>query len=102
MTGEVAGSGAEGGEAGSPAPAASAASADSTASAADRERELRARLVHDLRTPLTVVAGFADLLERRGDELSAPQRADLVRRIADGAREMRALLDADRSTRSGG
>ena len=65
------------------------------------ERELRARLVHDLRTPLTVVAGFADMLERRGDDLSAHQRADLVRRIADGAREMRALLDADRSTRSG-
>ena len=69
--------------------------------AAAAERELRAKLVHDLRTPLTVVAGFADMLERRGDELSAGQRADLVRRIADGAREMRALLDADRSTRSG-
>ena len=69
--------------------------------AAAAERELRARLVHDLRTPLTVVAGFADMLERRGDDLSAHQRADLVRRIADGAREMRALLDADRSTRSG-
>ncbi len=68
----------------------------------DAERELRAKLVHDLRTPLTVVAGFADLLERRGDELSPHQRADLVRRIADGAREMRALLDADTSTRSGG
>ncbi len=70
--------------------------------AGSNERDLRAKLVHDLRTPLTVVAGFADLLERRGDELSATQRADLVRRIADGAREMRALLDADTSTRSGG
>ncbi len=78
------------------------AEGESREAAGAAERELRARLVHDLRTPLTVVAGFADLLERRGDELSAHQRADLVRRIADGAREMRALLDADRSTRSGG
>ena len=75
---------------------------ESREAAGAAERELRAKLVHDLRTPLTVVAGFADLLERRGDELSASQRADLVRRIADGAREMRALLDADTSTRSGG
>ena len=54
--------------------------------------ELRT-LVHDLRTPLTLVEGFSDLLARRGDDLAASERADYVRRIADAAREMRELLD---------
>ena len=54
--------------------------------------ELRT-LVHDLRTPLTLVEGFSDLLVRRGDDLAASERADYVRRIADAAREMRELLD---------
>ena len=56
------------------------------------EDELRA-LVHDLRTPLTLVSGFSDLLVRRADDLSAPERDEYVRRIADAAREMRELLD---------
>jgi K+-sensing histidine kinase KdpD len=56
-------------------------------------------LVHDLRTPLTVVEGFADLLARRGDELSPEERAAHARRIADAAGEMRALLDAAGSDR---
>jgi signal transduction histidine kinase len=50
-------------------------------------------LVHDLRTPLTLVEGFSDLLMRRGDELPVSERDDYVRRIADAAREMRELLD---------
>jgi signal transduction histidine kinase len=50
-------------------------------------------LVHDLRTPLTLVSGFSDLLVRRADDLSAPERDEYVRRIADAAREMRELLD---------
>lgn len=54
--------------------------------------ELRT-LVHDLRTPLTLVEGFSDLLVRRADDLPAPERDDYVRRIADAAREMRELLD---------
>jgi signal transduction histidine kinase len=56
------------------------------------EDELRT-LVHALRTPLTLVSGFSDLLVRRADDLSAPERDDYVRRIADAAREMRELLD---------
>jgi K+-sensing histidine kinase KdpD len=56
------------------------------------EDELRA-LVHDLRTPLTLVSGFSDLLVRRADDLPAPERDEYVRRIADAAREMRELLD---------
>ena len=54
--------------------------------------ELRA-LVHDLRTPLTIVEGFSDLLVRRGEELPASERDEYVQRIAAAAREMRELLD---------
>ena len=50
-------------------------------------------LVHDLRTPLTIVEGFSDLLVRRGAELPAPERDEYVQRIAAAAREMRELLD---------
>ena len=50
-------------------------------------------LVHDLRTPLTLVEGFSDLLVRRGDELLAPERDEYIQRIAAAAREMRELLD---------
>lgn len=56
-------------------------------------------LVHDLRTPLAVVAGFAELLERRAGELTAEQRADYVARIAAGAREMRDVLDGEGAAR---
>jgi signal transduction histidine kinase len=54
------------------------------------------RLVHDLRTPLTIVQGFADLLVRPGVTLTDEERAEYLARIAAGAREMRALLDAAR------
>jgi K+-sensing histidine kinase KdpD len=50
-------------------------------------------LVHDLRTPLTLVEGFSDLLVRRGPELTPEQRDEYAQRIADAARELRALVD---------
>jgi signal transduction histidine kinase len=53
-------------------------------------------LVHALRTPLTIVEGFADALARRGEEMSVEERADYVERIGDAAREMRELLDGVR------
>ena len=56
------------------------------------EDELRT-LVHNLRTPLTLVEGFSDLLVRRADDLPAPEREEYARRIADAAHEMRELLD---------
>jgi signal transduction histidine kinase len=52
------------------------------------------RLVHDLRSPLMVVEGFASLLARDEGALTAEQRADYARRIHDAAEDMRALLDA--------
>jgi signal transduction histidine kinase len=53
-------------------------------------------LVHALRTPLTIVEGFADALARRGDEMAPEERAEYVQRIGEAAREMRELLDGVR------
>ena len=63
-----------------------------TAGSADADERLRT-LVHALRTPLTIVEGFADALARRGEEMSLEERAEYVERIGDAAREMRELLD---------
>jgi K+-sensing histidine kinase KdpD len=62
---------------------------------ADDEEQL-GPLVHALRTPLTIVEGFADALAHRGEEMSAEERAEYVERIGDAAREMRELLDSVR------
>jgi signal transduction histidine kinase len=51
------------------------------------------RLRHDLRTPLTVVIGFAELLA--GDrELGVEERRDYAQRVLDAGFEIRELLDA--------
>ena len=55
--------------------------------------EVRRRLRHDLRTPLTIVAGFAEVLA--GDRpLSEDNRRDYASRIVNAAREIRELIDA--------
>ena len=51
------------------------------------------RLVHDLRSPVAVIDGFAQLLERGGDTLTREQRADYTRRIVEAADEIKSLLD---------
>ena len=53
-----------------------------------------AALVHDLRGPLAVVEGFATLLARDDGALTPEQRGDYARRVAAGAAELRARLDA--------
>ena len=53
-------------------------------------------LVHALRTPLTIVEGFAEALARRGEQLSEEERAEYLERIGEAAREMRELLDGVR------
>jgi len=62
---------------------------------ADADTQLRT-LVHALRTPLTIVEGFADALSTRGDQMSVEDRAEYVQRIHEAALEMRDLLDGVR------
>ena len=53
----------------------------------------RRRIRHDLRTPLTIVTGFAEVLA--GDRaVSDADRQDYARRILDAGQEIRTMLDA--------
>ena len=60
----------------------------------DRAAEL-SRLRHDLRTPLTIVIGFAELL---GTErpLSDEDRREYAQRVLGAAVEIRELIDGAR------
>ena len=62
-------------------------------------RERLVRLAHDLRSPLVVVSGFAELLATRGDSLPADQREEFLGRLLEGARDMQAILDSERDDR---
>jgi signal transduction histidine kinase len=67
-----------------------------TEAAAD---ERLVRLVHDLRTPLTVISGFCELLDRQGDKLTAEQKVEYLQRVSAAAAEMREILDHERDER---
>ena len=51
------------------------------------------RLRHDLRTPLTIISGFAELLASE-EALSDEQRREYARRIVSAAEDMRRILAA--------
>jgi signal transduction histidine kinase len=51
------------------------------------------RLRHDLRTPLTIVIGFAELLAS-DRELTDDQRRDYASRVLRAGVEMRELIDS--------
>ena len=53
------------------------------------------RLRHDLRSPLTVVIGFAELLAS-DRELTDEQRRDYASRVLGAGVEMRELIDSAR------
>jgi signal transduction histidine kinase len=55
--------------------------------------EQRRRLRHDLRTPLTIVTGFAEVLAAERP-ISDQDRRDFAARIQDAATEIRALIDS--------
>jgi signal transduction histidine kinase len=54
--------------------------------------EARRRLRHDLRTPLTIVTGFAEVLAA-DRTISDQDRRDFAKRIQDAATEIRELID---------
>jgi signal transduction histidine kinase len=55
--------------------------------------ETRRRLRHDLRTPLTIVAGFAEVLAT-DRQISDADRREFATRIQDAATEIRRMLDS--------
>jgi signal transduction histidine kinase len=57
------------------------------------DAESRRRLRHDLRTPLTIVAGFAEVLAA-DRPISDQDRRDFASRIQDAAAEIRELIDS--------
>ena len=58
-------------------------------------------LRHDLRTPLTVVIGFAEILAS-DRELSDADRRDYAERVLNAGVEMRELIDTAKLERSAG
>jgi signal transduction histidine kinase len=54
--------------------------------------ETRRKLRHDLRTPLTIVAGFAEVLAADRD-ISHDDRREFATRIQDAAVDIRKLID---------
>jgi len=67
---------------------------------ADRLRELDrmktdlvAIVAHDLRAPLSVIAGFVDLLLTSGEQLTEELQRDYLERIARGASNLSELVD---------
>ena len=63
---------------------------------AEPEPDPLAKLIHDLRSPLMVAEGFAQLLARDDGSLTPEQRAQFAQRVVDAMADMRALLDAAR------
>jgi signal transduction histidine kinase len=56
------------------------------------DAETRRRIRHDVRTPLTIVAGFAEVLAA-DRVISDADRREFANRIVDAAGEIRRLID---------
>jgi signal transduction histidine kinase len=55
--------------------------------------DARRKLRHDLRTPLTIVAGFAEVMAA-DREISTADRREFATRIQDAAEDMRRIIDS--------
>jgi signal transduction histidine kinase len=74
---------------------AAGARGEPSADAADTPVSAARRLRHDLRTPLTIVSGFAEILAA-DRPVSDEDRRDYAQRIVAAAEEIRELIDAAR------
>ena len=63
----------------------------------DASAEFRAKVAHNLRSPLAAIAGCAETLESRWDELSVDQRRQLLEALSRQARTATALLEEIRA-----
>jgi len=54
---------------------------------------LLGRVVHDLRTPLTIISGFVDTLLSLGDEADPEQRRQMLERVQRAAERLDGLLE---------
>ena len=68
-------------------------SVDRLAIALERRSEFVATLVHDLKTPLSVVLGFLGILEDRWDTLDEGRRADVLNAMRNQATRLREMVD---------
>jgi signal transduction histidine kinase len=59
----------------------------------DAERAVLAIVVHDLRTPLTSIVGFSEILVGRGGEMDPAMRHEALAAIRRAAAQAVALLD---------
>lgn len=57
------------------------------------KNELIASISHELRTPLTVVMGFAQVLRDEASGLSAEERAEMIRSIAEEGADLTNIVD---------
>jgi signal transduction histidine kinase len=53
----------------------------------------RRRIRHDVRTPITIITGFAEVLAA-DKPVSDEDRRDYARRILDAGHELRGMIDA--------
>ena len=61
-----------------------------SSSSADRPSAILSRLAHELKTPLTVITGFAELLAARDDERT---RREAAPRIMEAAEQLSSVID---------
>ena len=66
--------------------------ADELARLDEVRRDFMSMVSHELRSPMTVVAGISDLLQKRADEISAEDRHDLIDTLGREARRLTKLV----------